>query len=119
MMKKILAVAVVLILVSIEGTQARSEPSAKGSTQQAVELDQTDLLEIYPNPVSEYLNISQQHFDGETSQLEIIDLSGNIVYEVKERFTQLSIFVGNWQKGIYLVFFCRGDVKVTHKIVVE
>lgn len=80
---------------------------------------EVSLLEIYPNPVSEYLNITQQQFDGSISQLEIIDLSGDTVYKVNEKFTQLSIFVGNWQKGIYMVFFRQGNTKVIRKIVVQ
>ncbi|MEO9849321.1 MAG: T9SS type A sorting domain-containing protein [Reichenbachiella sp.] len=80
----------------------------------------TDLLiDIYPNPTSKYLNVKQLQFDGSISQLEVFDLSGHTVYYVNEKFTQLSIYVGTWKKGVYVVFFRQGDKEITHKIVVQ
>ncbi|MEP2023861.1 MAG: T9SS type A sorting domain-containing protein [Reichenbachiella sp.] len=119
-MKRIIIIALIGVLTWSEWTVAQDQGSTS-MTEQGVneELNSKQLLEIYPNPTSEYLNISQQQFDGSISQLEIVDLSGHTIYKVTERFTQLSIFVGNWQKGIYMVFFRQGNTEVKHKIVVQ
>ena len=117
-MNKIPAIIFIGLLIWSNNLLAQySEPAVKD--KKGTSNNGLILLEVYPNPVSEYLNITQQHFDGSVSQLEIIDLSGHTVYEVKERFTQLSIFVGNWRKGIYMVFFRQGDAEVMKKIVVQ
>ncbi|SMD32957.1 Por secretion system C-terminal sorting domain-containing protein [Reichenbachiella faecimaris] len=119
-MKRIKMIALFGLLIWSDGLSAQNQQvNTVKELGKVKEFKTVDLLKIYPNPVSEYLNITQQQFDGSTSQLEIIDLSGHTIYEVKETFTQLSIFVGNWQKGIYMVFFRQGDAKVMHKIVVH
>lgn len=100
----------------IDFTALQSQPINHNKETAAFSIE---LLEIYPNPTSDYLNIVQQHFDGKASQLEIVDLSGHTVYHVNEKFTQLSIYVGNWKKGIYMVFFHKGDKDFTYKIVVQ
>ncbi|MDW3209353.1 MAG: T9SS type A sorting domain-containing protein [Reichenbachiella sp.] len=76
-------------------------------------------IEVFPNPVVEYLNIRPTQFNGETTRLEIMDLSGHVVYQVNETFTELSIFVGDWRKGVYMIRFIQGKVESTHKVIVQ
>ncbi|WP_420582978.1 T9SS type A sorting domain-containing protein [Reichenbachiella sp.] len=76
-------------------------------------------IEVFPNPVVEYLNVKRIQFDGQKSRLEIMDLSGRIVYEVNETFTELSIFVGNWKKGIYMIHYQQGEVESMYKMIVQ
>ncbi|UXX79536.1 T9SS type A sorting domain-containing protein [Reichenbachiella carrageenanivorans] len=104
-----------LTIASISGLRAQAAPTK----DEVSEMQAVSLLEIYPNPTSSYLNIEQQQFDGSISQLRITDLSGHMVYQIQEKFTQLSIFVGNWQKGVYMVFFRQGNKEVMKKIVVQ
>lgn len=76
-------------------------------------------IEIFPNPVVDYLNIRRIQFDGQTSRLEVMDLSGRTVYQVHETFTELSIFVGNWKKGIYMVHHKQGELESINKVIVQ
>ncbi|MEO9967413.1 MAG: T9SS type A sorting domain-containing protein [Reichenbachiella sp.] len=112
--------AVTFLFLAPTVSFSQSNQSIRDNALQPVELNPyIDLVEIYPNPASEYLNIEQQYFDGNISQLEIIDLAGHSVYKINEKFTQLSIYVGNWKKGLYMVFFKKGEHEVVHKIVVQ
>ncbi|WP_422360085.1 T9SS type A sorting domain-containing protein [Reichenbachiella sp.] len=83
------------------------------------DLGLTSTIEIFPNPAVEYLNIKRIQFDGQASRLEIMDLSGRNVYQVNETFTELSIFVGNWKKGIYMIHHKQGDLESMYKVVVQ
>lgn len=117
-MKKItysLVIGLIAAIVQVAGAKNSGMQWNAGNAMQEIDL----LIDIYPNPTSEYLNIKQLQFDGSISQLEIIDLSGHTVYQVNEKFTQLSIYVGAWQKGIYMVFFRQGDKEIMNKIVVK
>lgn len=104
-----------LMIVSTSGLRAQAEPVK----DEISEMETVSLLAIYPNPTSDYLSIEQQQFDGSISQLRITDLSGHMVYQIQEKFTQLSIFVGEWKKGVYMVFFRQGNKEVMKKIVVQ
>ena len=116
-MKRILVIILIGILIIQENLLA-DELMKNAGDSFSVSYDQP-LLAIYPNPTSEYLNIAQTQFDGSISQLEIIDLSGHTMYSINEKFTQLSIYVGNWRKGLYMVIFHQGNNEVMHKIQVQ
>lgn len=118
MMKKIVTHLVLAIVVwIIGGFSLKSQGFYIEKSEEWITISPG--IEIYPNPTSEYLNIKPVLFDGANSQVEIMDLSGHMVYHIDETFTELSIFVGNWKKGIYMVYFRHDKTESMHKVIVQ
>lgn len=79
-----------------------------------------DGLKIYPNPVSDYLNISANLESIENSKIVIYDVLGKKIYENTELFSntnQAQIDMSSFNKGIYLVEISKGSVVETKKII--
>lgn len=69
------------------------------STNAIQELQEDNLLNIYPNPATEEFSIESEH---PVSNWEIIDQSGKII-KTSTQTTSSPIFIGDLNKGIYIV----------------
>ncbi|RED93406.1 family 16 glycosylhydrolase [Marinoscillum furvescens] len=76
-------------------------------TQSSAELG----IEVYPNPVRDVLTIRA----GEASSIQIINLSGRVMYESKK--IPSFIDVQNWPRGVYLVNFKTHQGKCNFKVI--
>lgn len=114
MIKRIVIVLIFGILTSSSSSWGRNQLEYTNDW-----IGDSSSLEIYPNPAVEYVNIRQTQFNGEASRLEIMDLSGESVYHINEIFTELSIYVGNWRKGVYMIHFNQGESESLQKVIVQ
>lgn len=76
------------------------------------------IIEIYPNPTRDILNIEVKDFST-TAQLTITDVLGKILYSKKIQTTTTTIDTSTFTKGIYFVTLEDGTKKSTKKVVVE
>lgn len=70
-------------------------------------------LQIYPNPVSDYLWFS---FAGEKADVTISDVTGRIIFSDQIAAGE-SIYVGNWESNMYIVNITVDGVRYISKFV--
>ena len=77
-------------------------------------------ISIYPNPVSDMLNIRYiSNKPNEKINIEILSIDGKIMYNKPfelNNSTQ-SIHTGSWSRGIYLLRFNNGSEVISKKII--
>ena len=77
-------------------------------------------ISIYPNPVSDMLNIRYiSNKPNEKINIEILSIDGKIMYNQAfdlNNSTQ-SIHTGSWSRGIYLLRFNNGSEVISKKII--
>jgi len=87
------------------------------------DFDASALLEVYPNPADNWLNISYSFDYGSEINMEIIDLSGQMVQRDALRNTpgqtsQTSVLIGGLAPGIYIIRL-QGDRGYTYSSFVK
>lgn len=98
--------------------KAYSSPTSVGD-----ELEESKLIDVYPNPVSDMLYINLNAFDEKEVSLRIIDIQGKVVKNnnLPGGQTVFQVNCNNFPSGIYFVELLdeSGDLMTTEKIVVE
>lgn len=62
---------------------------------------QASSVKIFPNPANQFLNIE---YDGKIKSIEVIDLSGKIIYKTSvNNSALLKINTAFWENGLYLI----------------
>ena len=79
------------------------------------------LMDVYPNPATEYINVSIDTEISETGQIHLIDLNGRILYsdEITSYDTEKTINVSQINKGFYLINVQLGSQKIVKRIVLQ
>lgn len=83
-------------------------------------MDVANHLSVFPNPVSNILNIKNDAFDGEAMELNILSLLGQEVWQGKMN-AATSIDVSNFAKGAYYIYF-KGERSAKYgvkKVVIQ
>jgi len=78
-----------------------------------VEANQNKYIELYPNPVNDYLTITGNVEPG--AKISINDLTGREVKTVT--FTGNNLYIGDLQKGTYILRCMNGNDVCTEKLV--
>jgi len=87
-------------------------------------------IKVFPNPASNFLNISIQSVDSMVSSvhdgtmsIEIFDIRAHKIYEnhnlQNDKNIRLSIPVTDWNTGIYEVIISKGPLRIIKQIVKE
>ncbi len=88
-----------------------------------VNLQNSNLLKVYPNPAKTEFSMSFTTTEGVRAAIHIVDYSGRIVYEhnfiTETAYNSLSIPTQNWAKGIYFVNLNAEGKTQTAKLVIE
>ncbi len=80
----------------------------------------SSLIQIYPNPVENYLNINCQNIQSDTDfRLQILSIDGKIVYNQKMSTNSdiNKINVSRWKKGFYFVYIKTDKQVYTQKLI--
>ena len=83
-------------------------------------LDENPMAEVAlaPNPATDYVNVSFGMLTGQC-HIEVLDLSGKVVRSTKVMAdANVPIFVGDLQRGLYLVRIAKGSDVKTFKVSV-
>lgn len=83
------------------------------------EKDSRQALQIYPNPVDEYVVINLRSISGTGSALRIYNLTGNVVYEddYSVHTQQAIINLNELQAGLYFIELTSSDQRLISKLV--
>ena len=76
-------------------------------------VNNSDLVLVYPNPVTSQLNI----FMGKVGKLDILDISGNTLYTLELDVSNNIINMNNFNEGLYIVRVVIGDEVYSKKII--
>ena len=94
--------------------QVESSNGDKGATTASVSDIELDRLVIYPNPVTNTLNI--RNSNAELKQLEIVDTRGVTVFS-QELSGQTNFDVSNLQSGLYFLKVKSDDVETNSRFI--
>lgn len=75
-----------------------------------------DKIQLYPNPVSDILNIKS---DGKISEIRLFDLNGRELDNFKSTSNYAQINFIDYPKGEYILLFTIEDHMVTKKIILQ
>ncbi len=79
---------------------------------------QNDELIIYPNPVRDYIYIKNPE-DKLERNIQILDVTGKVVFENVYQENIIIISVKNWSKGVYFIKIADANKTYNHKIIIE
>lgn len=83
------------------------------------EEDETvEYLKIYPNPVTNNVTIKLQGING-TKELEVVNITGEIIYKNSIDTDTINIDVSTLSKGIYIFKIRNGNKLIVRKIIKE
>lgn len=84
-----------------------------------VEVFEKNTLKIFPNPTSDFINISLQNETLENSKIEIHNILGEIIYSKNSITENLKINVENFSKGIYILSVEKNGAILRSKFMVQ
>jgi hypothetical protein len=76
-------------------------------------------VSLYPNPVSDQLNIQFDNYKSEVIEMDIIDITGKIIQHQQLLEKNNTVRLMNMAEGIYLVKLQNGNISETYKIMVK
>lgn len=81
--------------------------------------DEINLLNFYPNPVSDIVNISLK--TNAATQVDIVDMNGKVVMtkQLTSGLQTTTINVGHLQRGMYLLSISTSNEKQCKRIIIE
>lgn len=75
------------------------------------------VVDVWPNPVSDILNIEFQH--QEKAEYCLFDMSGRLMAQATTTQMRETIDVSTFENGLYLLTIIQGEMKTTLKVVVQ
>ncbi|MCK5814488.1 MAG: T9SS type A sorting domain-containing protein [Flavobacteriaceae bacterium] len=80
-------------------------------------------LFIYPNPTSEYVNISLNSDNNEDMYISLFDMEGKLILQEKKTFTpniiNTTFYFGSISQGIYVLHITQGAESISNKLIVK
>jgi hypothetical protein len=85
------------------------------------ENDTFGIVDVHPNPASDFVNITYQSNSGDAVRIEIIDVLGKMVHSqdfaTSSGISEIQIDMSDFSQGIYFVKMDDGAQTVTRKIM--
>ena len=75
-------------------------------------------VSIYPNPVSEFVNVKLDDVNGQFNY-RLTNLTGQTITSGKSETEQFKIDVRNVETGIYIFELQQGDIIINEKILIQ
>jgi len=72
-------------------------------------------IQVYPNPATEWILVKT----GSAGSVTLCDIIGNIVYKKAIENSEVSFYVGNLSRGVYLINIELPSRKVANKIILQ
>lgn len=77
-----------------------------------------NLIDIFPNPAKDIINITLPNRVEKTASIKIIELTGKLLYNnIIENTYQLSLSIADYKKGIYFLSIVDGDTNYNQKFI--
>ncbi|MGV3538909.1 MAG: T9SS type A sorting domain-containing protein [Rufibacter sp.] len=122
-MKQTLLLLILCLTFNQLPAQVRTKPlPAEQKTEAKVDTDERS-LSVFPNPSNGIITISFDGFEGKKTELRIMNVIGNIVYQEvvpdpKERF-QKTVDLNKLAKGLYYVKLETASYSEVRKVVLR
>ncbi len=87
------------------------------ATKEAIPVAENAIVKIYPNPVSNILNVSLLGVVSRQSTIQVVDAKGTVVLEQKLVNNPQAIDVSKLAKGVYMIRSNNGGSVITSKFV--
>lgn len=84
-----------------------------------VETFEKNTLKIFPNPTSDFLNVSLGHETLKNSKIEIHSIQGVLIYSQHTKTENLKINVEKFSKGIYILSIEKNGALLISKFIVQ
>lgn len=92
------------------------------STNDILELIDTDLVKVYPNPAEEIVNIDLSELETEINTFEIYNLQGQLITKIEPETIEnlkIKISIESFKSGVYLIKLKTKDSYIIKKLVVN
>ncbi len=87
---------------------------------QNIQNSSNSLINIYPNPSADFLNINLSNYSNETLEIKLTDFMGKVIYYDKSMYNNSkTINVSNYSKGIYFISISNENNIINQKIIIE
>ena len=105
-----------LINTSLDNNLASNWISSSNNVLSTNSTLESSILSIYPNPVTHFLSI---HTTEQMSGIKIFDISGKLIFDLKQKSNTINTDWSIYPKGIYFVVIYDESSFVTKKIIKE
>lgn len=105
------------VIVFIQSTYDKGIMQSKKATQALSnnEFEAFSKVKLYPNPSNGIVRIKTES----AIDLMVIDITGKVVYTMKDVNSETSIDLSSLQKGVYFVKMLSQNTEETHKIILK
>lgn len=105
-----------LLSSALDNNLASSWIASSNNSLSTTSFDETTTIEIYPNPVTHLLNI---HTNKPMSGIKIFDISGKLIYDLKQKSETIKTDWSNYSNGVYFISIYDDNGFITKKIIKE
>jgi hypothetical protein len=105
-----------LINTSLDNNLASNWISSSNNVLSTNSTLESSILSIYPNPVTHFLSI---HTTEQMSGIKIFDISGKLIFDLKQKSNTINTDWSIYPNGIYFVVIYDESSFVTKKIIKE
>jgi spore coat protein CotH len=105
-----------LINTSLDNNLASNWISSSNNVLSTNSTLESSILSIYPNPVTHFLSI---HTTEQMSGIKIFDISGKLIFDLKQKSNTINTDWSIYPNGIYFVVIYDESSLVTKKIIKE
>ncbi|WP_395049206.1 CotH kinase family protein [Flavobacterium sp.] len=105
-----------LLSTALDNNLASSWIASSIISLSATSFDETSTIDIYPNPVTHFLNINTTK---PMSGIKIFDVSGKLIYDLKQKSSNINTDWSNYSSGVYFISIYDENGFVTKKIIKE
>lgn len=76
--------------------------------------DETTTIAIYPNPVTQLLNI---HASKPMNRIKIFDVSGKLIYDLKQKSETINTDWSQYSNGVYFISIYDDNGFIVKKVI--
>lgn len=103
------------------GTGSSATNCSQAAATQRISTTQNmadDKISVYPNPVTNKININLGKNDNNINRIQVLDISGRVLRDITVQNANTAILTSGFSAGTYLVRL-QGNVIIQRKIVVQ
>lgn len=103
-----------LLSTTLDNNLATSWIASSNNALSIDSFDEVATMVVYPNPVTHFLNI---HTSKPMTGIKIFDVSGKLIYDLKQKLNVINMDWSKYSNGIYLVAIYDENGFITKKVI--
>lgn len=104
--------------IEFEATKGRTR-YAHGMKEETTAADPPNLLQVYPNPANDQVNIVLPEGPCHACQLEVIDSQGRVMYRSVAPKGLMRLSTEQFPRGVYIIKALGSDEQWTQRLIIE